>query len=105
MRYYIPHTARPYPPSFRPPHGKQRQRIKGGRWMVRKTRPDDKRPWRAWTNGKSKWGNRMFKTQQGAIRWAVLVAWVSSWKNGEIKHMGVRLLMQAKKMGIGRDYA
>lgn len=60
-----------YPPSFRPPGGRPRNPIKGGRWQIRK-KIDGK--WAAFTTGKAMKWSRKFDTHAEAIRWARLVA-------------------------------
>lgn len=60
-----------YSPTFRPPHGKARAPVKGGRWFVRKMKYNPQgKVWRAWSVGKSRKYSKRFHTFQEAINWA-----------------------------------
>lgn len=61
------------PNSFKPRH---LPNVKGGRWYIRRERPGvSRKPWRAYSKGKSARFNRHFETFEEAINHAQLVAW------------------------------
>lgn len=89
---------RQWPATFRPPTGVRRAPVRGGRWQVRRTTtaPAERRPWRAWTDGKATVLRRYFPTQKEAFAWAELVAHVYATPEGPEKDVAWDALWRAK---------
>lgn len=88
------------PQSFRPPFGKMRKAVKGGRWKVRRVSISSHgRRWRAWTEGNAKYFNRYFHTHGEAIDWAQRVA--RAWGSNDIFTLTDLQKQKYPKIGLG----